>query len=157
MLIDMIENEIPKKLKIVIFSKFAYLVIPHIVESLRKFAPISVVTGKTKDSDLVLKKFKNSKIHRILVCSDAIKYGINLQCANYVINFDMPWNPAIVAQRIARCYRKGQEKPVTVINFMVPDTIEKYLFDMLDEKRSISNKMLGAKGEVNLGKLLEML
>ena len=158
MLLQMLEFEISKKSKVVIFSRFANLVIPYIVKALeKKFSPVLVVTGDTKNSDGVLKLFKNSKRHRILVCSDAIKYGINLQCANYVINFDMPWNPAIVAQRIARCYRIGQEKPVTAYNFMVPDTIEKYLFDMLASKRNLSDKMLGSKSEVDLKKLLEMI
>jgi hypothetical protein len=60
----------------------------------------------------------------ILVTTDTAGEGLNLQCANIVINYELPWNPNRMEQRIGRVYRYGQTKPVHVYNFMASNTIE---------------------------------
>ncbi len=68
-----------------------------------------------------VEKFKNKV--RFLVCTEAGGEGINLQFANNVINFDMPWNPSRLQQRIGRVWRYGQEKEVFCFNFFVINSI----------------------------------
>ena len=68
-----------------------------------------------------VEKFKNKV--RFMVCTEAGGEGINLQFANNVINFDMPWNPARLQQRIGRVWRYGQEKDVNCYNFFVSNSI----------------------------------
>jgi len=159
MLLQMIDTEIDKKSKIVIFSRFANRVVPHIVSALRKYGKVAVSTGSTPDAASQRDKFIKDKNCRFLVCSDAVARGANLQCANYLVNFDLPWNPAIIDQRIGRCYRKGQKKPVTVINFLATDTIEEYLYDMINSKRSTIKKIFGGgkNKEIDLVGLLSKI
>lgn len=74
-----------------------------------------------EDRKIQVEKFKNKV--RFLVCTEAGGEGINLQFANNVINFDMPWNPARLQQRVGRVWRYGQGKDVNCFNFFVTNSI----------------------------------
>ena len=63
--------------------------------------------------------------------------GLNLQSASILINLDIPWNPAVLEQRIARIHRLGQHKPVNIINFISKGTIEENLLGLLSFKKSV--------------------
>ena len=71
---------------------------------------------------------------RVLVCTAAGREGINLQFARILFNFDLPWNPMDVEQRIGRIHRYGQKDTAQVYNLILSDTIEGRIFLLLDEK-----------------------
>ena len=78
--------------------------------------------------------------------------GLNLQHASTLVNMDLPWNPAVLEQRIARIHRMGQTQPVRIINFVAKGTIEEGMLSVLAFKRSLSAGILdGGIGEISLG------
>jgi superfamily II DNA/RNA helicase len=80
-------------------------------------------------------RIDNSK--RVFLSTDAGGVGLNLQSANVVINLDLPWNPAVLEQRIARVHRLGQQKNVRVINLIAKDTIEHRILSVIGFKKSL--------------------
>jgi superfamily II DNA or RNA helicase len=86
-----------------------------------------------EDRQREVSKFKNKV--RFMISTEAGGEGINLQFAHKIINFDMPWNPSRLQQRIGRVWRYGQEKDVTVINFYVMNAIsDQRVMQRLDER-----------------------
>jgi len=84
--------------------------------------------------------------------TDAGASGLNLQHASTLVNMDLPWNPALLEQRIARIHRMGQKLPVQIINFVAKGTIEEGMLSVLAFKRSLSAGILdGSTGEISLG------
>lgn len=78
--------------------------------------------------------------------------GLNLQCANYVFLFDRWWNPAVEEQAINRVHRIGQKEPVFVTRYLVPDTIESRIQEILDRKRQVFQEVIGDQlGPASLG------
>jgi SNF2 family DNA or RNA helicase len=90
-----------------------------------------------KDRKAVLDRFKNHLNCAVFLSTDAGGTGLNLQVADTVINFELPWNPAVLEQRIARVHRMGQNKPVRVINFVTRGTIEERVLKTLESKQSL--------------------
>ena len=88
-----------------------------------------------------MEKFKDSK--QILICTDAGGEGRNLQFANIMVNYDLPWNPMRVEQRIGRIHRFGQTKDVTIHNLAVSGTIETYILNKLYEKINLFQVAIG--------------
>lgn len=78
-----------------------------------------------------------------LISTDAGGQGLNLQKANVVVNFDFPWNPMRVEQRIGRVDRLGQTRQVRVKNFITVGTIEQYVYDTLRKKLKVGEDVLG--------------
>jgi superfamily II DNA/RNA helicase len=78
--------------------------------------------------------------------------GLNLQHASVVVNMDLPWNPAVLEQRIGRVHRLGQRQPVRVVNFISQGTIEEGMLGVLKFKKSLFAGVLdGGEKEVFLG------
>ena len=86
---------------------------------------------------------------RIFLSTDAGSTGLNLQSASLIVNMDIPWNPAVLEQRIARIHRLGQQNNVTVINFVSRGTIEHRMLDVLKFKTSLAQGILD-NGEDNI-------
>ena len=80
---------------------------------------------------------------RVMVATEAGGEGINLQFCNHIINYDLPWNPMRVEQRIGRVHRLGQEKDVTIYNFSTRDTIEEHILWLLHEKIDMFRMVIG--------------
>ncbi|CAH2404121.1 DEAD/DEAH box helicase [Mesorhizobium escarrei] len=100
----------------------------------------------------LVERFRNDPACRVFLSTDAGSTGLNLQHASTLVNMDLPWNPAILEQRIARIHRMGQRRPVRVINFVAKGTIEEGMLSVLAFKRSLSAGILdGASGEISLG------
>jgi hypothetical protein len=100
----------------------------------------------------LIERFRNEPTCRVFLSTDAGSTGLNLQHASTVVNMDLPWNPAILEQRIARIHRMGQTRPVQVINFVAKGTIEEGMLSVLAFKRSLSAGILdGGSGEISLG------
>ena len=79
---------------------------------------------------------------RVFLSTDAGSTGLNLQAASVVVNLDLPWNPAVLEQRIARVFRLGQSKQVEVINMVARDTIEERMLTTLDFKTGLAEGIL---------------
>jgi len=80
------------------------------------------------------RRFRQQDGPRVLVCTAAGREGINLQFARILFNFDLPWNPMDLEQRIGRIHRYGQHHTAQVYNLVLSDTIEGRIFLLLDEK-----------------------
>jgi SNF2 family DNA or RNA helicase len=78
-----------------------------------------------------------------LVCTDSGSEGLNLQFAHVLINYDLPWNPMRVEQRIGRVHRIGQERDVVILNMALRDTIEDYVLEVLYEKIRLFEVAIG--------------
>jgi SNF2 family DNA or RNA helicase len=131
---------------VIIFTQFAKMAqIIHTTFSVDR--KVFMVTGDTRKDlrDEIIRQFEENAFS-ILVCTDVFSYGTNLQYAsNYVINYDMPWNPAVFDQRIARVFRIGQKHPVHIINLIVDDEdkVERKILDVLNKKREIYTQVFG--------------
>ena len=103
----------------------------------------AVASSKRKD---LVNKFKNDPNCRVFLSTDAGGLGLNLQNAAVVVNMDLPWNPAVLEQRIGRVHRLGQNQVVRVVNFVAQGTIEHGMLSLLSFKQSLFSGVLD-KGE----------
>lgn len=100
----------------------------------------------------LVQRFRDDPGCRVFLSTDAGSTGLNLQHASILVNMDLPWNPAILEQRIARIHRMGQKRPVQIVNFIAKGTIEEGMLSVLAFKRSLSAGILdGGTGEISLG------
>ena len=97
-------------------------------------------------------RFRDEENCRVFLSTDAGGVGLNLQHASVVVNADLPWNPAVLEQRIGRVHRLGQARPVRVVHFVAPGTIEEGILSILGFKRSLFAGVLdGGAPAVSLG------
>ncbi len=97
-------------------------------------------------------QFREDPKCRVFLSTDAGATGLNLQHASILINMDLPWNPALLEQRIGRIHRIGQKRPVQIVNFVAKGTIEEGMLSVLAFKRSLAAGILdGGTGEISLG------
>ncbi|MDY7046120.1 SNF2-related protein [Virgibacillus sp. M23] len=80
---------------------------------------------------------------QVLIATEAGGEGINLQFCNYMINYDLPWNPMRLEQRIGRIHRYGQNKDVHIYNFALKDTVEEHIMKLLYEKINLFEQVIG--------------
>ncbi|MHB8370292.1 MAG: DEAD/DEAH box helicase [Leptospirales bacterium] len=100
----------------------------------------------------LVEQFREDPACRVFLSTDAGSTGLNLQHASILVNMDLPWNPAILEQRIARIHRMGQKRPVQIVNFVAKGAIEEGMLQILSFKQSLSEGILdGGAGEVSLG------
>lgn len=94
-----------------------------------------------REKDHAIESFEEEA--QILVSTEAGGEGRNLQFAHIVINYDLPWNPMKVEQRIGRVHRIGQTRDVQILNFSTAGTIEEYLLNLLENKIGLFREVLG--------------
>lgn len=101
----------------------------------------------------LIDRFCNDPKCRVFLSTDAGGVGLNLQhAASTVVNMDLPWNPAVLEQRIGRVHRLGQARGVQVVNFVAEKSIEEGMLSVLEFKRSLFAGVLdGGENEVFLG------
>ena len=88
---------------------------------------------------------------RVFLSTDAGGTGLNLQSADTVVNLEVPWNPAVLEQRIARVHRMGQHRPVHVFNLVMRDSIEERVLRVVEQKRSLFEALFsGGADEIAL-------
>ena len=86
---------------------------------------------------------------KIMIATEAAAEGINLQFCSMVVNYDLPWNPQRIEQRIGRCHRYGQQHDVVVINFLnQANAADQRVFELLAEKFRLFSGVFGASDEV---------
>jgi superfamily II DNA or RNA helicase len=111
---------------------------------------------KTVTKDVITKRLADGKI-RILLCTDAASEGLNLQAAGALINYDLPWNPSRVEQRIGRIDRIGQKQPVIhVVNIFLKDSVDMKVYQILRHRCGLFEHFVGAMQPV-LAKARRML
>ncbi|OAI47883.1 helicase Snf2 [Planctomycetaceae bacterium SCGC AG-212-F19] len=107
-----------------------------------------------KDRRALLERFRDDPKCRVFLSTDAGGVGLNLQAADTVINLEVPWNPAVLEQRIARVHRMGQHRPVQVVNFVTRGSIEERVLKTLELKRSLFDGIFaGTSDEVSFAAL----
>ncbi|MCX7805823.1 MAG: DEAD/DEAH box helicase, partial [Planctomycetota bacterium] len=85
----------------------------------------------------------------VLISTEAGGEGLNLQFANLLVNYDLPWNPQRIEQRIGRCHRYGQKFPVLVVNFInTANAAEKRVYELLDQKFHLFDGLFGSSDEI---------
>ena len=95
----------------------------------------------------LMARFREDPECMVFLSTDAGGVGLNLQSGSVVINMDIPWNPAVLEQRIGRIHRLGQRKTVRVINFLTSASIEERLLDLLKFNKSLFAGVLDKEGE----------
>ncbi len=93
------------------------------------------------DKDASVRAFQES--NRVFLSTEAGGEGRNLQFCNTVVNFDLPWNPLKIEQRIGRVHRIGQTREVHIVNLWAKDTIEEYVIELLDKKINMFELVVG--------------
>src|SRR5271169_2280051 len=91
-------------------------------------------SNKRKD---VIDRFREDPNCRAFLSTDSGGVGLNLQHASVVLNMDLPWNPAVLEQRIGRVHRLGQRQPVRVVNFVSQGAIEEGMLSVIQFKKSL--------------------
>ena len=123
--------------KIIIFTEFVATQL-YLKELLNKRGySVSVLNGSmsVEERDEALRNFRNNT--NIFISTDAGGEGLNLQFANIIINYDLPWNPMKIEQRCGRADRIGQTRDVNIYNFIVEETVENRVREVLEEKLSV--------------------
>jgi len=99
---------------------------------------------KTVTKDAITRALQGGEL-AILLCTDAASEGLNLQAAGAVINYDLPWNPSKVEQRIGRIDRIGQKYPeIRVINLFLKDSVDEQVYHALRERCGLFEHFVGA-------------
>jgi adenine-specific DNA-methyltransferase len=116
---------------------------------LEKYKDTDSVTGsKTADMRSAIVDYFREE-GRIMIATEAGAEGINLQFCSLVVNYDLPWNPQRIEQRIGRCHRYGQERDVVVVNFLNRNNeADQHVFRLLSEKFHLFDGVFGASDEV---------
>ena len=135
--------------KVVIFSQ--WLRMTELVERVLQENGIAYVhlngMVPSKDRKELMRRFREDPTCMVFLSTDAGGLGLNLQSGSVVINMDIPWNPAILEQRIGRVHRLGQRRPVRVVNFVTRASIEERILDLLKFKKALFAGALDEGGE----------
>jgi hypothetical protein len=97
----------------------------------------------------LVQRFTDDENCQMFLTTNAGATGLNLQAANTVINVDLPWNPAVLEQRIARAHRMGQSQPVQVYVLVTEETLEERLLNTLSAKHELSLAALDVNSEID--------
>ena len=137
--------------KIVLFSEWTKML--NLIEPLLEKAGLEFVrldgSVPQKKRQTLVHEFQNNPNCRVIIMTNAGSTGLNLQAANTVINVDLPWNPAILEQRIGRAHRMGQKRPVDVYLLVTEDTIEEKLLATLSAKHDLAQASLDFESDVD--------
>ncbi|WP_334097614.1 DEAD/DEAH box helicase [Methanobacterium formicicum] len=131
---DTIQRERNPQTKFIIFTEFidTQYYIGEILESLGY--KVTFFNGRMSLEEKIESKSRFSKDYQFLISTDSGGEGINLQFCHVMINYDLPWNPMKIEQRIGRVDRIGQEKDVLIFNFLLENTVEERVREILDHK-----------------------
>ncbi len=125
--------------KVVVFSQWETMIVKAAEVLDRLGVGYVILHGGLpgKDRKAVMEKFKTDANCRVFLSTDAGGVGLNLQVADTVVNLELPWNPAVLEQRIARVHRMGQSRPVRVVNLVTRGTIEERVLKTLASKQNL--------------------
>jgi superfamily II DNA/RNA helicase len=136
-LLDQLMSEEDRK--IVLFTEWTTML--NLIEPLLEKRKLSFVrldgSVPQKKRQGLLHQFQNIPECRLFITTNAGSVGLNLQAANTVINVDLPWNPAVLEQRIGRAHRMGQKRPVQIFLLVTEETLEENLLGTLAAKQAL--------------------
>ena len=141
-LIDSLRSEDSNQ-KIIVFTEFVEAV-KYVKEHLEKHGySVTTLDGSMSidERNEAIREFRENA--DVFISTDAGGEGLNLQFANILVNYDMPWNPMRVEQRCGRVDRIGQEKNVHIYNFILEGTVEKRVREVIEEKLSVIMEEMG--------------
>jgi len=144
-----LDEILARKGKVVVFSHFKKMLDLLEIDIKRIYPLINVYKyagGSTPfKRQQLIDAFTSNQNPSVFLSTDAGTYAIELQCASYIINYDLAWNPAVIDQRIARLHRPGQKNPVMAINMVVkgPDKVEERVLEILQKKELLYDEVLG--------------
>jgi ERCC4-related helicase len=148
-LLDRLQTEEGRK--IVLFSEWTTmlnLIEPLLDERKMNYVRLDGSVPQKKRQELI-HRFQNDPDCMLFITTNAGATGLNLQAANTVVNVDLPWNPAVLEQRIARAHRMGQKQPVQVFLLVTTDTLEESLLTTLSAKQELSLAVLDPDADVS--------
>ncbi|MFQ5610393.1 MAG: DEAD/DEAH box helicase, partial [Woeseiaceae bacterium] len=137
--------------KIILFSEWTTmlgLIEPLIEKHGAKYVRLDGSVPQKQRQQLV-QRFQQDMECRMFVTTNAGATGLNLQAANTVVNVDLPWNPAVLEQRIARAHRMGQKRPIQVFVLVTEGTIEENLLGTLSAKHELALAALDVESDVD--------
>ena len=125
--------------KIVVFSEWERMIRLVAAELDSRGIRYEMLHGSipSQKREEIIGRFTSEADCRIFLSTDTGSTGLNLQVASILINLDLPWNPAVLEQRIGRIYRIGQEVPIQVLNLVSKDSIEESMIERLRFKHSM--------------------
>jgi superfamily II DNA or RNA helicase len=134
--------------KVVVFSQWermlrlAWFVVRELLEQRDLTAGLfyGALTGRARAS--LLDEFRTDPAFRVLFSTDSGGLGLNLQEASVVVNLEVPWNPAVLEQRIGRVHRLGQRRSVQVLHLVTRDAIEERVLRVVEDKRALFDGLL---------------
>lgn len=137
--------------KFLIFTQFRTTQ-DYIAENLKDKYKVTVFHGSLSllAKEEAIQEFKEDS--EVLICTEAGGEGRNLQFANILINYDLPWSPLKIEQRIGRLHRFGQTKDVFIINFATKDTVAERILEILEQKIKLFEECIGTP-DILLGTL----
>jgi superfamily II DNA or RNA helicase len=136
--------------KVVLFSEWTTmldLIEPLLSERGLDFVRLDGSVPQKQRQELV-ERFQNDPQCRLFLTTNAGSTGLNLQAANTVINVDLPWNPAVLEQRIGRAHRMGQTEQVQVFILVTEQTLEENLLETLSAKKDLALAVLDPASDV---------
>lgn len=141
--------------KVVIFSEWERMTRLVAMELDKRNIRYEYLCGSvpSKQRGQLVENFTTLPESRVFISTDAGSTGLNLQVASILINLDLPWNPAVLEQRIARIFRLGQERPVQILNLVSKHSFEEGMIEKLRFKTSMFEGVLdGGEDTVFLDK-----
>lgn len=129
--------------KVIVFTEFVATQLYLRELLVNKGFTVTILNGSmsVEDRDAALREFREHS--NIFISTDAGGEGLNLQFANIIVNYDLPWNPMKIEQRCGRADRIGQTRDVHIYNLIVSDTVEKRVREVLEEKLSVILEEIG--------------
>ena len=140
--IDALQSEDSSQ-KIIIFTEFVATQKYLQMLLVNKGYTVTILNGgmSIEERNEALREFREKT--SIFISTDAGGEGLNLQFSNIIINYDLPWNPMKIEQRCGRADRIGQKRDVHIYNFIITDTVENRVRDVLEEKLSVILQEMG--------------
>ncbi len=136
--------------KVLLFSEWTNML--NLIEPLLKTRKLDFVrldgSVPQKKRQEIVNRFQTDPRCRLFITTNAGSTGLNLQAANTVINVDLPWNPAVLEQRVGRAHRMGQKQPVQVYVLVTEETIEESLLGTLSAKHDLALAALDSESDV---------
>ncbi|NVM21876.1 MAG: DEAD/DEAH box helicase [Desulfobacterales bacterium] len=147
-LLDLLASEEDRK--IVLFSEWTTML--NLIEPSLQSRGLNYVrldgSVPQKKRQALMHQFQKDPDCKLFITTNAGSTGLNLQAANTVINVDLPWNPAVLEQRISRAHRMGQKNPVQVFILVTEETIEENLLGTLSAKHQLALAALDPDSDV---------
>ncbi len=146
-LFELLEPLTAENQKVLLFSQFVQMLKILEKECAARGIPTHILTGETKDRQLVTQEFQNDERGPVFLLSlRAAGTGLNLTTASYVILYDPWWNPAVEAQAIDRSHRIGQTETVNAYRLIAPGTVEEKIWELQQRKAQTIADVLGEQG-----------